>query len=176
MFFDGWQPILRVLLIGACAYVFLLAAVRLAGKRSLAQLNAFDLIVSVALGSTLATVILARDVALATGVTALALLVALQWGVAWLSVRLPRFSRLVKAEPRLVFHAGAFLDEALRRERIKREEVLQALRNQGVADLAAVDAVVVETNGSFSVLRRQADRSADTLENVEHDQRAPAQR
>ena len=100
------------------AHAALVAPLRASGKRTLSKLNAFDLVVTVALGSTLATALLSKDVALAGP----------QWAVAKLSLRSPRSSRLVKAEPRLPPHRGRFLDGALRDERVTRDEVLAALR------------------------------------------------
>ena len=97
--------------------------------------------------------LLSKSVALAEGLLAFALLVGLQWAVAKLSVRSPRFSGLVKAEPKLLLHRGRFLDDALRDERVTRDEVLAALRAAGAADAAGVAAVVLETDGSLNVIR-----------------------
>lgn len=169
MFFDNWSGLLRVVVVGTLAYAALVALLRVSGKRTLSKLNAFDLVVTVALGSTLATVLLSKSVALAEGLVAFALLVGLQWAVATLSVRSPRFSELVKAEPKLLLHRGRFLDGALRDERIKREEVLAALRSSGVADAAGVAAVVLETDGSLNVIRDAPPppgAGASTLEGV----------
>ena len=68
MFFDSWAGLLRVLVVGTLAYAALVLLLRVTGKRTLSKMNAFDLIVTVALGSTLATVLLSKDVALAEGV------------------------------------------------------------------------------------------------------------
>jgi uncharacterized membrane protein YcaP (DUF421 family) len=114
---------------------------RVSGKRTLAKLNAFDLVVTVALGSTLATVLLSKSVALADGLLGFALLVGLQYAVAWLSVRSPRFGAVVKSEPSLLLHRGRFLEGAMRRQRVTQEEVVSALRSSGLArpeDAAAV--------------------------------------
>lgn len=156
MFFDGWQGPLRVLVVGTLAYAALVAILRVSGKRTLSKLNAFDFVVTVALGSTLATVLLSKDVALLEGVLALALLVALQWIIAFLSVRSERFQNLVKSEPALLLRDGRFLDGAMRRERITREEVIAAIRSQGAGDPVQVAAVVLETDGSLSVLTDSA--------------------
>jgi uncharacterized membrane protein YcaP (DUF421 family) len=67
VFFDDWSGLLRVLIVGVCAYLSLLVMLRGSGKRTLDKLNAFDFIVTVALGSTLATVLLSSDVALVEG-------------------------------------------------------------------------------------------------------------
>ena len=67
MFFDSWTGLGRVLVVGTLAYVALVAVLRISGKRTLTKLNAFDLVVTVALGSTLATILLSNSVALADG-------------------------------------------------------------------------------------------------------------
>lgn len=96
--------------------------------------------------------LLSKNVALVEGVLALALLVALQYAVAWLSTRPARVRRAVKSEPALLFFAGRMLEDALRRERLTRDEVLAAVRAQGIASLDEVAAVMLETDGSVSVL------------------------
>lgn len=79
---------------------------RVSGKRTLTKMNAFDLVVTVALGSTLATVLLTKSVALAEGLTAFVLLIFLQFVLTWLSVRSRAVSRLVKSEPTLLVYQG----------------------------------------------------------------------
>jgi len=151
MFFDGWHGVLRVIVVGICAYAYLVLLLRLSGKRTLAKLNAFDFLVTVALGSTLSSVLVSSGVALVEGIVALTLLAALQYAVAWVSVRNERFRRLVRSEPRLLYREG-FLRAAMRRERVTEGDLRQAARRQGHAGLERVDAIVLETDGSFSVL------------------------
>jgi len=152
--FGSWGGLVRVVVVGTLAYAALVVLLRVSGKRTLSKMNAFDLIVTVALGSTLATVILSRDVALAEGVAAFALLVGLQFAITWLSVRSPAVGRLVKAEPTLLLYRGRFLPDQLRRARVLEDEVRAAVREQGVAALDDVEAVVLETDGSFAVVER----------------------
>lgn len=163
VFFDGWGEVARVLVMGVCAYLALILLLRLTGKRTLSKMNAFDLVVTVAIGSTLATILLSREVSLAEGVTALGLLVFLQYAIAWLSVRSSLVDRLVKAQPRLLFYRGEFLHQALLAERVNEDEVLAAVREQGCPSLDHVEAVILETSGIFSVLRRGADADPSAL-------------
>lgn len=151
MFYDGWEGLVRVVVVGVGAYVALIALLRSFGKRTLAKLNAFDFVVTVALGSTLATVLLSSTVALAEGLTAFTLLILLQYVVAWASVRSHRVERLMKSEPTLLYRGG-FLRGAMRRERVTGEELRQAARGQGYGDLSDVAAIVLETDGTLSVL------------------------
>lgn len=71
MIFDGWIPILRTLVAGLSAYIALIVILRISGKRTLSKWNAFDYVVTIALGSTLATILLSKDTSLAQGVAAL---------------------------------------------------------------------------------------------------------
>lgn len=151
-FYSGGGGLLRVALVGVLAYAALVVFLRLTGKRTLSKMNAFDLVVTVALGSTLATVILSRDVALIEGLLAFGLLIALQYAVTWTSVRSSRFAAWVKSEPQLLFHDGAFLEAAMRRERVTRDDVMAAMRRAGHGDPARVQSVVLETDSSLSVI------------------------
>ena len=92
------------MIVGLLAYATMVIILRIAGKRSLAKLNAFDLVVTVALGSTLATVLLSSDVALLEGVLAFTVLATLQWVVSRLSLASQSFRRLVRSEPRMLLN------------------------------------------------------------------------
>jgi uncharacterized membrane protein YcaP (DUF421 family) len=165
MLFGGWHSLLRIFVMAICCYAALVVLLRVFGKRTLAQFNAFDFIVTVALGSTLASALLTKDVTLADGVTAFAMLMLLQFAVTWLCLRVPLVDRVVKSEPRLLFYADRFIDEALARERVTQGEVIAAVRDQGIASLDQVEAVVMETAGKLSVIRK-SDGRPSTIENV----------
>lgn len=161
MFFDDWRNLLRTAVVGVLAYVALLLLLRAAGKRTLAKMNAFDLVVTVALGSTLASVLTSKNVALAQGVLAFALLIGMQFAVTWSSVRAHWIRRAVTGEPTLLVHRGELLPDALLRTRVAEEEVLAALRRAGVPSVAAARAVVLETDGSFSVIEARGAADAE---------------
>ena len=148
------------------AYVGLLLLLRISGKRTLTKLNAFDLVVTVALGSPLATVLLSESVALADGLAAFALLIALQFSIAWLSVRSRAVGRLVKAGPTLLVYQGAFLHAAMHSERVTGHELLAALRQHGLASVDKAAAVVLENNGQLSVLQQTTTGPGSALRDV----------
>jgi uncharacterized membrane protein YcaP (DUF421 family) len=164
--FDSWQGVGRVILVGTLAYLALLVILRMSGKRTLTKMNAFDLVVTVALGSTLATIVLSKDVALVEGVVAFALLIALQFVVTWLSVRSQRVRQLVKSEPTLLFYRGQMLEETLYEQRVTEEEVRAAIRAEGKGQLAEVEAVILETDGSFSVLGNEGQAATSARKDV----------
>ena len=96
LFFSSWPGVSRIVLTTTLAYLALVLTLRVSGKRTLAKMNAFDLIVTVALGSCLASVSLTKSVKLVDGLTGILTLVALQYVIAWLSVRSKRVRKLVK--------------------------------------------------------------------------------
>lgn len=166
MWFDSWSDLVRILLVGTAAYAVLVAVLRLSGKRTLSQLNAFDFVVTVSLGSTLATVLLTSDVSWAEGVTALVLLACLQFLVAWTSARWPRLRAGITSDPALLLYNGVIRDETLLRHRLTVSELREAVRMQGVGDLSLVSAVVLETNGKLSVVTAEQYGDGSALEGV----------
>ena len=168
MFFSSWDALGRVLIVGSLAYVALVFMLRVSGKRTLSKMNAFDFVVTVAIGSVLASTLTSKDSALAEGVLALALLIGLQYVITWLSVRSNRFQRLIKATPTLVYYQGEFIAEAMTRQRVTTEEVRSAIRKHGSSRMEAVEAVVLEADGSFTVLETMKDDTRHrALANVE---------
>jgi uncharacterized membrane protein YcaP (DUF421 family) len=152
MLFQDWEGIVRTLLVGAPAYLLLVLSLRVSGKRTLAKLNAFDLVVTVALGSTLATILLSEEVALAEGVAVIILLITLQWLVTMTSVRSRSFAKLVRSEPTLLLRDGERLPQAMRRARVTEDELSSVIRQSSTPDPSLVRAVILESDGSFSVI------------------------
>lgn len=166
MWFDSWSSVLRILLVGAATYVTLVALLRFGGKRVLAKLNAFDLVVTVALGSMLASAVLSKDVRFVDALTGLALLIGAQWLVARLTSWLPGGRMFVNAEPTLLVRDGQVLETALERARLTRGEVLQAVRSSGQGGLDGVAAVVLEPDGTLSVVPASAAGDEQALADV----------
>lgn len=166
LFYSGGQGLARTFVIGVFAYAILIFFMRVAGKRTLARMNTFDLIVNVSIGSVLASTLLIKSVALAQGVFALATLIGLQFIVTWSSVRIPSLRRFITGEPRFLLKQGTLDPAALRRARVTEDEVRVAVRSAGLGDLGSVEAVVLETNGSFSVIKTRDGVGASSLEDV----------
>ncbi|MGI5187229.1 DUF421 domain-containing protein [Promicromonospora sp. CA-289599] len=162
MWFDSWGDLVRVVVVGAAAYVVLVVVLRLSGKRTLAKLNAFDLVVTVALGSTLATVLLSADVAWSEGATAFVVLVLLQLAVSWTTSRMGPSRSVVTARPVTHLCDGVLDETAIAAQRLTTAEVRQAVRSSGVGGFDQVARVMLETDGTLSVVTtsKLGDRSA----------------
>ncbi len=154
MFFDDMQGLIRVLIFGVLGYVALVFWLRISGKRTLSKWNVFDFIVTIALGSILASVIITKSVALLEGMLAFIVLIGLQYFITWLSVRSSKFASLIKAEPSLLLSNGEYCTAALKSQRVTKSEIRAAIRGAGILAIEDVAAVVLETDGSFSVLKQ----------------------
>ena len=150
--FDSWTSVWHVLLKAAVAYAAMVGVLRISGKRTLSKLNAFDLVVTVALGSVLASVALSSDVPLVDGFGTVAVLAAAQWVVTAASVRWRGVQRAVRAEPIVVLRNGRLLSAAMTASRLTTSEVAQAVRASGSGGFDDIAAVVLETDGSLSVI------------------------
>ncbi|MCM1984405.1 DUF421 domain-containing protein [Lyngbya confervoides] len=158
--FNSVGALLNTLLAASLSYIAIIVLLRISGKRTLAKWNAFDFVVTIAFGSILATTLLSQQTSVLQGMLGVALLMLYQFLLTWSAARSPLVQRFIKAKPTLLMHRGSFLNQALRSERVTQGEVLAAVRNQGIGDLAEVQAVILETDGSFSVVTQLREGSA----------------
>ena len=167
MFFDDWSQLWNILVSGIISYIALLFFLRVSGKRTLSKWNMFDFTVTIAFGSMLATVILSRDVKIIEGIAALVLLIFLQFIITKLSVESEWFAELIKADPTILFENGEYKHESMRKERVPKAEILAAMRGQGFSSTKEVEAVVLETDGSFSIIEKSETDSRNTLADID---------
>ncbi len=140
IFFDTWESIIRTSVITVMAYVLLIVLLRTSGKRTLSKMNAFDFIITIALGSTLATVILNKNVALVDGMLAFFILIYLQNIITWSSARYKNISNLIKSTPALLVYKGEMLKEIMLKERIDEDEIYATVREKGLSSVQEADA------------------------------------
>tara|TARA_R110001599_G_scaffold46281_10_gene135844 strand:+ start:595 stop:1149 length:555 start_codon:yes stop_codon:yes gene_type:complete len=151
----GPQPLLMVVITAAAMYAALIVMTRIAGVRSFSKMSGFDFAVTVSIGSVLASVILTPDPPLAQGVMALAVLFALQMGVATLRVHSDLFEGSTNNKPRLIMANGKMLRDQMAKAKITESDLRGKLREANVLDFSQVDAAVAETTGDISVLHRE---------------------
>ncbi len=154
---DSWGDVLNVVVFSAVIYAFVIASHRLVGKRAASQMNNFDWIVTVAMGALMGSTILSESVSLVEGLVAVTTLLALQYLVTSAAVRWPTFRHAVQAGPRLLYYEGIALEDALKGERVTESDVLHAARDAGHRSLSEVAAVVLESDGTLSVLPASGD-------------------
>ena len=163
MWFDTWQEIGRIALVGVVSYLYLVLLLRVTGKRTLSQFNAFDFVVTVALGSTVSTILLDSSVTVAEGATALAVLALLQLVVALITSRMPRVHRLLASPPTLLVWDGEVRRDALRSVRLGEADLMQAVRSSGCGSVGDVAAAVLEPSGTISVVQKPQRGDGDAV-------------
>lgn len=160
------NPFLNTIILGTIAYAVIIFILRLSGKRTLSKWNSFDFVVTIAFGSILASILLSTKDSFGTGILGFALLVLFQYLLTWIAVRSSWVQKLIKAEPALLLYQGKLKHDVLKRERVAEGEVLAALRGSGVGAIEDADAVVLETDGSFSVIKDLGESTASALKDV----------
>ncbi|MGV2827393.1 DUF421 domain-containing protein [Myxosarcina sp. GI1(2024)] len=164
--FDQLNPLWNTILLAPIGYIAIIAMLRISGKRTLSKWNSFDFVVTIAFGSVLASILISTKDKFGIGILAFALLMLFQYVVSWIAVRSSAIQKLIKAEPALLVYRGKMQDRVLKRERIAEGEVLAAIRSSGIAAIEDADAVVLETDGSFSVIQNLVNSSASALKDV----------
>ncbi|HTN54441.1 MAG TPA: YetF domain-containing protein [Anaeromyxobacter sp.] len=143
----------ELVLRSVAVYAFLLLALRLAGRRELAQMTSFDLVLLLVISNAVQNSINAGDNSLTGGLVSAVTLVALNWAVGWASYRWRGVEHVLQGRPIRIVTDGKVHLGALRRELITLSELRSALRKQGIVRLADCRKVTLEPDGTLSVLR-----------------------
>lgn len=141
-------------------FAILYGLLRLLGKRELAEMTPFELVLLVVLGDLIQQGVTHNDFSL-TG-AALAIATFAFWALAlnWLTFRSRRLEKLLDGEPTILVRDGALLEQAMARNRLTRSELESEMRLAGIAHVADVAWGVLETNGKISfIARNDEDRS-----------------
>lgn len=150
--FNGWRPLAHIAVIGLVGYAALILFLRLSGKRTLSRMNAYDMVMTMALGSVLTKAMLTPDQSVSETVFTIALLIFFQYAVSFAAFRWRWAAFLAAPKPTVLYHGGRFLEDAMKRERVRRSEIEDTVKEKGLADMAMVDTVILAANGELSVL------------------------
>lgn len=145
-----WERILRAVVV----YVFVVAALRLAGKRELGQLNSLDLVVLLFLSNILQNSIIGNDVSITGGLIGAATLLLVNYLTIRFLYRFPQIDQLVEGEATLLILDGAVQRESLRKELLTEEELLVACHKQGILNVTDVARAYLEPGGAITVFAR----------------------
>ncbi|MGM9923625.1 MAG: DUF421 domain-containing protein [Bacillus sp. (in: firmicutes)] len=167
MFTFDWMGLVRIISIGILAYVALIIMLRIAGKRTLTELNIFDLVITISIGSVFGSVLLDEKISIFEGVTAFFVLIGLQWVFSKTTEKFNKVGSKLKEDATLLYYGGTFCYKAMEKERIQKEEIIQAARMDGNLSMNQVQAVVLESNGQFSILPKSKSGEEENLKSVE---------
>ena len=168
VFFDNIDKLGRIVLTTVMVYVLIVLVTKVSGKRSTSQLNNFDWIVTVMIGSIGASTILLKDIPFVEGVSSILVLYLLQFLVTKYASISPQFSSFILSEPRIVFYQGQFLPDAMRAERLTRQEIECAMRSEGVHRFDDIEAIVFESDAKLTIIPKPSSTDAsDNDQNTE---------
>ena len=136
----------------ALVYVAVLAALRIAGKRHVAQLSIVDFVLVLLVSNAVQSAMVGSDTSLAGGLVAAVTLIGLNVALTRLVARSPRLGAILSGEPTLLVRDGKVLEAPLASEGIRREELEAAIREHGFDDVSQVRHAILETDGSLSVV------------------------
>jgi len=162
----SWAVLLDVALRTTIVYLALLVGLRLTGKRQLGQLSVFDLVLLLVIANAVQNAMVGADTSVWGGLVAAGVLLGWHRVIGWVRRRSKKVARLLGGSPTLLIHNGHVLPDALAREDLTEAELLQALREHGVATPADVRLAVLEPDGMISVIQ-----SADVKPGVRPHQR-----
>ena len=164
IFFDNIDKLGRIVLTAVMVYVLIVLATKASGKRSTSQLNNFDWIVTVMIGSLGASTILLENIPFIEGAASIIVLYVLQFLVTKYASISPAFSSVILSEPRIVFYQGQFLPDAIRAERLTRQELECAMRSEGVHSLSEIEAIVFESDAKLTIIiKSDSEQATDTV-------------
>jgi uncharacterized membrane protein YcaP (DUF421 family) len=158
-------PVIEKILRPILVYVFLVIALRVFGKRELAQLNPFDLVVLLSLSNTVQNAIIGNDNSVSGGIVGALALLAINYLVVRFLFRHRRLDQIFEGDPETLVEHGKVDDNALARELLTHAELTTVLHRQGFDSVAEVERCVLEPGGTFYIQRK-----SPATEEVQHDE------
>lgn len=163
LIFNDWQTVLRIVFSGVFIYFTLILIMNLFGKRSIANLSMHDYVVTLAMGSIVASTIISKDATILDGLVGVIVLLTLQYLVTLTSIHYARFFKTINSSPVVLFLEGEFIEENLSKNRITHFEVYSAIRMQGQTTSDNIFAVVLESNGNLSIIKSTSEEKRDEI-------------
>jgi uncharacterized membrane protein YcaP (DUF421 family) len=148
----GWVGSPSTLLRVAAIYGFLLLVFRIAGKRTVAELTSFDLIVLLLIGDATQQGLIGEDYSVVTALVAISCLILIDSGLGLIKRRWPKIDRVVDGVPLIIVFKGRVLKDRMDREGVDLDDVLEAAREHGIASLDQIEFAVLERHGGISII------------------------
>jgi uncharacterized membrane protein YcaP (DUF421 family) len=143
---------LQIVLSSVAVYIFIILAIRFFGKKELSQLSVFDLVFILLISNSVQNAMVLGDATLYGGLAAALSLFAVNYILKRLQLRFPKFGKLVQGDAIMLVYQGKIIPSHLRMAGISEDEVMQAIREHGIAEIREVDLAVLEVDGNISVL------------------------
>ena len=136
-------------------YLFIIIAIRLFGKKELAQLSVVDLVFILLISNAVQNAMVGPDSTLMGGLVAASTLFVVNYGLKYFKYRFPKFNKAIEGDATMLIYKGKMIESHMKKAQITSEELMEAVREHGVATVKEVDLAILEVDGSISVLSNQ---------------------
>ncbi len=145
----------RIIFSTLVIYIFIVVAIRLFGKKELAQLSVVDMVFILLISNAVQNAMVGPDSTLSGGLVAATTLFAVNYVFKYLQYRFPKFDKMVEGEAIMLIYNGKVLESHLKKAKITEDELMEAVREHGVASVKDVDLAILEVDGNVSVLSHE---------------------
>lgn len=145
---------LKIVISSVAVYLFIIIAIRLFGKKELAQLSIIDLTFILLISNSVQNAMVGSDSSLAGGLVAASSLFIVNYLFKYLLYRFPKLSDIVQGTDLLLIYKGQLNESNMAKARITRQEIVEAVREHGVSEIREVDLAILETDGNISIISK----------------------
>ena len=145
----------RIIFSTLVIYLFIVIAIRLFGKKELAQLSVVDMVFILLISNAVQNAMVGPDSTLSGGLVAATTLFVVNYGLKYLQYRFPKLGKVVEGDATMLIYKGKVMDTHLKKAKISIEELMEAVREHGVATVKEVDLAILEVDGNISVLSNE---------------------
>lgn len=149
---------LRIILSSVCIYIFIVAAIRIFGKKELAQLSVIDLVFILLISNSVQNAMVGNDSSLLGGLIAATSLFAVNYLLKIVMYKFPYIGKLIQGEPVMLIYNGKLNMENIKKSKITIKELMEAVREHGVSTIEEVNLAVLEVDGNISILSNEFSR------------------
>jgi len=146
---------IRIIASTLAVYLFIVVAIRLFGKKELAQLSVVDLVFILLISNAVQNAMVGPDSTLLGGLVAASTLFLVNYLLKYLQYRFPKFGKIVEGNAVMLVYKGELLEAHMKKAKITEDELMEAVREHGVASVKDVDLAIMEVDGSISILSNQ---------------------
>jgi uncharacterized membrane protein YcaP (DUF421 family) len=151
----------RIILSSIAVYLFIILAIRIFGKKELAQLSVIDLVFILLISNAVQNAMVdAKLQSLLYGLVAAGSLFLLNYAMKQLQFRFPIFSKMVQGETLMLVYKGKMLKSHMQKAKISDDELMEAIREHGIESVEEVDLAVLEVDGNISILSHDFNRKS----------------
>ncbi|MGO1580205.1 MAG: DUF421 domain-containing protein [Peptoniphilaceae bacterium] len=163
LLYENTTIIIRIAISGAIFYILLIVIMNLFGKRSMSNLSMYDYVTTLAMGSIVSSAIILKEVTIFNGLIGILILLLLQFIVTYISSYYPNLFNILNPNPSLLYLDGKFIEKNIRKNRITKNEIMAAIRMQGQTTSDNISAVILEANGTLSVIKDISEERKDEI-------------